>query len=272
MTKTEELRGMLATMLMLPPEQITSNTSLTSLEDSLGGARLKLGLKRLGLSLPMSSSPGTFGELEAILFQKPSAETPVSPVKKTIQTDTKPPDQMASPAGTHVGIDIQDVRSLPVAKDYWEHEFYAGLFGKSEIAYAVVQSEPRIHLAAYWCAKEALRKCDPTFMSVPFDATVVAHDADGKPYLQWRNAATPVRLPHALSLSHTNELATAVVMAVSFPAKPIDRAESMPSEPPVRPAETPVLEEVSQPPRLFLFVSFLVIAVLVALLVRHFWH
>jgi phosphopantetheinyl transferase (holo-ACP synthase) len=196
----DNVRELIATMLMVPPDQIASETSLGALQTSLTATRLRLGLKRLGLSLPDGKVPATFGDLEAALSGKP-----VSHALPAIAPASAPP------SAVQVGLDVQDVRSLPMAADYWEHEFYRGVFAKTEIAYAVVQPEPRIHLAGFWCAKEALRKCDASFASVALDATAVAHDGTGRPYLQWNG----VRLPHALSLSHTSEIATAVVVSVA---------------------------------------------------------
>jgi phosphopantetheine--protein transferase-like protein len=112
-----------------------------------------------------------------------------------------------------VGLDVEDIRSLPVASDYWEHEFYRGTFAKSEIAYAVLQVEPKVHFAGFWCAKEALRKCDSSFAATSLDEIAVAHDPEGRPYLTLAGEAGPERLPHALSISHTTEVATAVVVA-----------------------------------------------------------
>ena len=114
--------------------------------------------------------------------------------------------------GLAVGLDLQDVASLPTACDYWEDPFYAGTFGKSEIAYAVLQPEPRTHFAGFG-AKEALRKCDPAFASVDALATVVAHEAGGRPYFLWKSAEREQRLPHALSISHVATIAMAIVVA-----------------------------------------------------------
>jgi phosphopantetheinyl transferase (holo-ACP synthase) len=271
MNQVDELRGMVATMLMLPPDQVGPETSLASLDNSLGGAKLKLGLKRLGLSSPVASSPATFGELEAALFGKLQAKD--SPAPKSGEVDPTIVSAQPVLTGLQVGIDVQDVRSLPVADDYWEHEFYVGMFGKSEIAYAVVKSEPRTHLAAYWCAKEALRKCDPSFIKVGFETTVVAHEPDGRPYMQWQSPSGPVRLPHALSLSHTGELATAIVIAVAFPqeAKPTTERTSVPPPANPKPTESPDLGEPSRRPRIvFASGALLVVGAIFILLVRHF--
>jgi phosphopantetheine--protein transferase-like protein len=126
-------------------------------------------------------------------------------------------------AGLSVGLDVEHIRSLPEASDYWEHEFYRGSFARAEIAYAVLQNDPRTHFAGFWCAKEALRKCDPAFAGVSLPLTAVAHDSDGRPYLIMDAEAGLVRLPHALSISHTAELATAIVVAM--PAQPVTPVE-----------------------------------------------
>jgi phosphopantetheine--protein transferase-like protein len=115
-----------------------------------------------------------------------------------------------------------------VASDYWEHEFYRGTFARSEIAYAVLQAEPRTHFAGFWCAKEALRKCDGSFASVIPEKTAVAHDVDGRPYLTFDSGAGPERLVHAVSISHTTEVATAVVvMGYAAPAVVVDAIAPM---------------------------------------------
>jgi len=269
MNQVDQLREMVAKMLRLPPEQVAPETSVASLDTSLGGAKLKLGLRRLGLYLPTAFSPATVGELEAALFGKVPVKAPAAP--STGEIDTTMVRAHAALAGVQVGIDVQDVHSLPVADDYWEHEFYAGMFGKSEIAYAVVQSEPRTHLAGYWCAKEALRKCDPSFIKVGFESTVVAHEQDGRPYLQWQTPSGPVRLPHALSLSHTGELAIAVVIAVAFPPGPEPSREGTPAPPEAKPAESPGPAGPLRLPRiLFASVALLVVGAIVALLISHF--
>jgi phosphopantetheine--protein transferase-like protein len=124
-------------------------------------------------------------------------------------------------AGLQVGLDVEDIRSLPEATDYWEHEFYRTSFARSEIAYAVLHMEPRTHFAGFWCAKEALRKCDPSFASISFDRTAVAHDPDGRPYITLETEAGFARLGHAVSISHTAEVATAVVVSVPVTAAPV---------------------------------------------------
>ena len=212
MSQTDALRSMIATMLMVPEAEVRPETSLALLNTSLGSARIRLGLKRLGLNAPATPA-ATFGGLVAAVTGEagPAASAKTAEPVRAVQT----------PAGgfgaLQVGLDVEDIRSLPMANDYWEHEFYGVTFAKSEIAYAVLQAEPRTHLAGFWCAKEALRKCDSSFATVGLNELAVAHDVDGKPYLTQATSVGAERLPHAVSISHTAEVATAVVIAQSAP-------------------------------------------------------
>ena len=205
---------MIATMLMLSPSEITDGTSLASLNTSLGAAKVRLGLKRLSLAVSAGTKPATFGGLVAALSGEAAAEAPATaPASaKTVSTSRNAGTGSVSSGTLQVGVDVEEIDALPIATDYWEHEFYQGSFAKSEIAYAVVQVEPRIHFAGFWCAKEALRKCDSAFKEVSLADTVVGHDAEGRPYLTQPGIAGPERLPHAVSISHTTAVATAVVV------------------------------------------------------------
>jgi phosphopantetheine--protein transferase-like protein len=258
MNQNEQLRETVATMLKLTPDQIRPETSLSDLDTSLGGARLKIALKRLGVSLPNSFSLTTYGNLEEFLSGNPPR--PALPSKPNAGACVTQPVSSASALnGLQVGIDVQDVAALPVAADYWGHEFYTGNFDKSEIAYAVVQSEPRVHFAGFWCAKEALRKCDPTYGQVSFDSIVVMHEQDGKPYLIRQTPSGAVRLPHSLSVSHTAQLATAIVASVPT-APAAKRAEKSISELEVSPSTgATVSRGTSGAGKLFLLTAGLVV-------------
>ena len=196
------LKRAVAALLMTDPDRIAPSTSLAALDNSLGEVKLRLALKRLSLTLPPSHRPTTFGELCALLNGGSSAApAPVAPIP------------LPAP-GPSVGLDCQEISALPMATDYWEDPFYQGVFEKSEIAYAVAQPEPRRHFAAFWCAKEALRKCDSRFLAVDLPAIVVGHDPGGRPYLVWKTTAGDQRLPHSVSISHSAEIAMAVVLAL----------------------------------------------------------
>jgi phosphopantetheine--protein transferase-like protein len=238
MSQADQLRAMIATMLMIAPEQVGPETSLASLSTSLGSAKVRLGLKRLGLALPAGAAPANFGALVAAISGEtapvvaaPAAYAPAAYV---------PGSGDVGLGGLQVGLDVEEITSLPVAADYWEHEFYRGTFARSEIAYAVQQSEPRTHFAGFWCAKEALRKCDPGFAGVSPELTAVAHDISGRPYLTITSDAGPVRLAHAVSISHTGTVATAVVVLQAAVLAPPPTVVAVAAA--IKPVELPVAE------------------------------
>jgi phosphopantetheinyl transferase (holo-ACP synthase) len=211
-----ELKKVVATILMLSPDQVGAHTSLASLDNSLGHAKLRLAVKRLGLAMPAGLRPTSFGEFCNRLEKGPAgAEPPVARI------DASHPSAIA---GARVGLDLQEISGLPLADDYWNHSFYEGAFNKSEIAYAIAQPEPRVHFAGFWCAKEALRKCDERFFGVNPTATAVEHAESGSPYFVWRSSEGDQPLPHSLSISHAAGIAMAVVMAV-FPSPPLINME-----------------------------------------------
>jgi len=224
---------MIATMLMVPAADVRSETSLAALNTSLGSARIRLGLKRLGLNAPATPA-ATFGGLVAAVTGE-AAPAASAPAAARVRTAHASADGNAGLGGLQVGLDVEDIRSLPVAADYWEHEFYSGTFARSEIAYSVLQTDPRTHFAGFWCAKEALRKCDASFAATTLNQLAVAHDVDGRPYLTQATADGPERLPHAVSISHTAEVATAVVVAQTAPnavVAPVPERAAVASTPP----------------------------------------
>src|SRR5580704_14568763 len=64
MSPDDDLRQLVATLLMVPVEEVGPETSLSSLHTSFDRVKLGLGLKRLGLSLTSESWPATFGGLQ----------------------------------------------------------------------------------------------------------------------------------------------------------------------------------------------------------------
>ncbi|HEY0760673.1 MAG TPA: 4'-phosphopantetheinyl transferase superfamily protein [Acidisarcina sp.] len=228
MSQTDELRSMIATMLMVAPEDVTPETSLAALNTSLGGARISRALQRLGLSLPANARPATFGALVAAI----SAGAPAEPAASSSPSAASPRSAgaIAGPvasSGVLLGLDVHEISSLPDALDYWEHEFYRDNFAPSEIAYAVLQPAPRTHFAGFWSAKEALRKCDPLYNSADLASMAVAHDPSGRPYLTLQGAGGRAPLPHMVSISHTGKLAIAIVTSSSpAPQQPAQPAEA----------------------------------------------
>src|SRR5689334_11388457 len=95
----DRLKEVVASLLMVPVGEITRETLLTTLSNSIGEAKLRLALKRCGADLPAGSRPSTFGVLADLLLSgKPQPTAP--PHMPTASDDPGQPLQ--------IGLDIQD--------------------------------------------------------------------------------------------------------------------------------------------------------------------
>jgi holo-[acyl-carrier protein] synthase len=127
-------------------------------------------------------------------------------------------------------VDIESIAALPDAEDPWEDAFYQQTFAKSEIAYCLTQEAPRQHFAARWAAKEALKKCDPAYLRAEMSDLEVVVQPDGVPSLRLRDGESSRKLPHALSLSHTDDFAVAMVVHAPAPVAPTIIRDVTPSK------------------------------------------
>lgn len=225
--KADELKAIIAPMLSLRPEDISDATPLNGLNTSLAGARLNIAVKRLGLELPKGPVPTNYGALVRLLT---GVVARIPAPKSTPEQPGEATPVPGLPAGICGGIDVQQVSELPEAGDFWIHEWYSEMFSTGEIAWAVASAEPREHFAGFWCAKEALRKCDGRFRDLPPKSTFIAHEEDGRPFLRHGSQTSSTRLPHLVSISHSGPVATALVIHVPAP---------IPAEPTPVPAVPP---------------------------------
>src|SRR5437868_5169062 len=115
MIEENQLKELLAPMLMLPAGKIGRETSLASLHNSLGEAKLRLALKRYGADLPVGLRPPTFDALDRALHGSRPAPPPAA--------QEMPGDALVTPFGSpfqhlRIGLDDQDIGSLPICGDY----------------------------------------------------------------------------------------------------------------------------------------------------------
>ena len=203
MEAREQLRKIVAQLAGLKPEAIDADFSLKSrgLQSSVRRAALAAAIRRhLGVTVPEVYSVVSFRELEAIVLEG-GTQGAVSDNKTAAFTKPFAISPLSGVDDLACGIDIERVDAMPVTDDYWEHEFYKESFSKDEIAYCLLQENPRMHFAARWCAKEALVKCDPAFKGQSGEV-LLAHHVNG----------ISTRPPLAVSLSHTETMAAAVVV------------------------------------------------------------
>ncbi len=209
------LRNTVAEFFETDPSAMTPDFPLGGkrLSGSLARATLDAAIRRrLGVKSSAVYSAKYFGELESAILGTPmsdgsnghSASAPVSP--------SSLPRLNMQTGGGSCGVDIECVDNLPSANDPWEDPFYKQTFAPAEIAYCITQDNPNQHFAARWAAKEALKKCDAAFLTEEMSDIEVVVDASGAPSLHIHRGDDSMKLPHAVSMSHTPDMAVAVVV------------------------------------------------------------
>jgi len=180
----DSLKTIVAELLAVAPDQVGTDRVLSGarLQGSLGRSILDAAVRRrLGIQSQACYTAKTFGELEAaingtavvVAANAAPATPPVEPAAAVAsEVPSVAPSFAAVPAtfvgGTQssaCGVDIELIESLPVTTDFWAHEFYTTNFTPGEIAYCLTQQSPALHFAARWCAKEALKKCEPGLLT-----------------------------------------------------------------------------------------------------------
>ena len=214
MPETEQLRSIVSELMQVPEDQIGDSTTFAGsvLASSLGRARLDAALRsRLNFSNPSIYVVQTFGDLCKLAGAEGGNGSLHIPLEAG--NGKRPILRDATSQNTAIGIDIQSVSDLPEVADYWEAEFYQQHFTRQEIAYALLQSDPRESFASAWCAKEALRKADSRWLDVSWKLTEITHTSEGMPTLK----SGEDNIPCSVSLSHTKDYALAVVIFESAP-------------------------------------------------------
>jgi holo-[acyl-carrier protein] synthase len=219
MEEENALRKVVAEFFGTDPNQVSQEFPLAGpqMQGSLARAKLDAAIRRrVGVRCPAVYSAQTYGQLEAAVLGKENtiqANSAQRQNSKGVLTDPAEQSQNeSSDVGLSCGIDIEMVESLPPAKDYWEDDFYKSCFTPAEIAYCLTQENPRIHFAARWCAKEALKKCDPRYLEEEMSCIELSLNNAGQPSFAHHINGTTTPLPHAVSVSHTPSAAVAVVV------------------------------------------------------------
>ncbi len=219
MDRQETLRETVARFLKTDPSSLTPDFPLRGprMEGSVARYALDAAIRRaVGVRCRAVYTAKIYGALEAAVMGK---EAPDGDEAASATDPGRSPfaSALGNGGGNAVscGVDMELVANLPEADDYWTHEFYQTHFTKAEIAYCLTKEQPLMHFAARWCAKEALKKCDAAFLREDMNRLEVTHDQHGGVALQYRREEDAVKLPHALSISHTPNAAVAAVVYVN---------------------------------------------------------
>lgn len=148
------------------------------------------------------SAVRTFGDLVAATGLPETAPGPHQSAPLSRPTPASAPPQGPLPAGILVGIDLEDIASLPVVADFREDPFYRATFSEREIAYCLLAEDPMPSFAGKFAAKEAIIKADNRYAGVPLREIEIANDELGRPCFQ----------DFSLSISHSSASAVAVAI------------------------------------------------------------
>ena len=133
---------------------------------------------------------------------------------------------MSGTSSGGIGIDVEDLSSLPRTHDFRKDEFYTMNFTASEIAYCILQPDPYASFGGLFCAKEAIVKADGRHRPRSFNTIGITHDPEGRPLYPGFH----------LSISH----AGGVAAAAAVPSK-TEQVQAVPvQQPPARQSKSAV--------------------------------
>ena len=201
-------KEIIAQFLQVDASSITANTLINrqALKSSIFVHRKYGKLADAGFAVNDYSSINMFGELENKLTgnsEKLIANTPNN--SATIQQFGNQTNTQYPISNTQIGIDIEQISSLPKTNDFRIEGFYIDNFSEKEIAYCILQPNVYSSFAGLFAAKEAIVKANNQYQNIKFKDIVITHNAQGKPEF---NGVT-------ISISHTEETAVAVAVIVA---------------------------------------------------------
>ncbi|MES2849352.1 MAG: 4'-phosphopantetheinyl transferase superfamily protein [Bacteroidota bacterium] len=197
----EQIKNIVSKYIKIPAEQITAQTVIdrSAVASSIILHRMYAQLANEGVVINDYTLIKTFGQLTGN-----GKETTLTFTEPRVQTTTTENENAPS-----VGIDTENISSMPVINDFRENAFYKMNFAPAEIAYCILQPNPYASFTGLFAAKEAIIKADNNYKNKPFHTIIIDHLPTGK----------PIHAGFQISISHTNDTAIAVaVKNISLPA------------------------------------------------------
>jgi phosphopantetheine--protein transferase-like protein len=195
----EKIREIVSLYIKVPANQITANTVIdrSAVASSILLHRMYAALLNEGVAIENYWDVKTFG----ILLQRFSGTEIRSAVAHN-EIDYVLPVSQSSTSTGEIGIDIEEVSSMPQVNDFREDQFYLMNFTQEEIAYCILQPDSLSSFAGIFAVKEAIVKADNTYQNKPFNEISIGRLPGGKPFYP----------DFQLSISHTKQLAIAVAI------------------------------------------------------------
>jgi phosphopantetheine--protein transferase-like protein len=198
----DKIKGLIATYLRVPAEQISYSTIVdrTAVSSSIALHRMYAKLAEEGFTVPDYWNIKTFSSL--IERINGNGHTNTATEFQQVQANNIVLSAQEYAQGPAIGIDIEDVNAMPKTNDFREDEFYKMNFSQAEIAYCILQPAPYASFAGLFATKEAIVKAINTYRNKPFNTININHDDQGKPLFPG----------FSISLSHTDNMAVAVAV------------------------------------------------------------
>lgn len=206
----EKIKQIVSGFIKVPPEQIGPGTPInrSAVRSSILLHRMYARLADEGIQIADYNNINVFGDL----FSSPSAGNG-HPMPGPFSSDPgggPATSSWSSPIGSPatvfgspgIGIDIEDIASLPKTTDFRKDEFYKMNFSPEEIAYCILRQDPYASFTGLFAAKEAIVKAGGQPDGRPFDTIRITHSAEGK----------PLHPGYAISISHSAGIAVAVAV------------------------------------------------------------
>ena len=113
-----------------------------------------------------------------------------------------------------VGIDIIDIKRIKSIIEKFGDRFFDRILTEKEIVYCKSFSKPELHFAGRFASKEAYSKSIGTGISKEFGwkDIEILNDSRGKPYIIHTKENEFSKYKYQVSISHTDEYATAFVV------------------------------------------------------------
>ena len=199
----EKIKNIISGYIKKPADDINAQTIIdrSAVANSILLHRMYASLQKEGVVIDNYPDIKTYGNLlERLTGERVPHVEAISQL-----TDFNSNEDNAANTSATVGIDIEDIASMPPANDFREEEFYTMNFSSSEIAYCILQPNSLASFAGLFAAKEAIVKADNAYKNKLFNTIIVDHLSCGKP-----------AHPHfQLSISHSSTAAVGIAISKS---------------------------------------------------------
>jgi phosphopantetheine--protein transferase-like protein len=215
----DRIKDIISPFIKIPADQIGHQTIISqkALKNSIMLHRMYAQLANAGIVVENYGDINSFG----ILLQRLGANhSENQPAILNNNQHVSMAESRNDGLPLNIGIDIEEIASMPVVDDFREDAFYTMNFSPQEIAYCILQQNPYASFSGLFAAKEAIVKADNGYMRLPFNSIHIEHSPEGK----------PVHHAFQLSVTHTDILAIAV--ALQFNNEVLLQSKNIPAIPP----------------------------------------